>query len=75
MRKLINIINANYLIILFGFFDFFEQRLLICAFVNSCTVFGVFESTILDGLQYVTFDFIDALLKKTGKIGDYDQKI
>ena len=42
---------------------------------NKPSLVVVVESPISDKRKKNIFNFIDNLLKKTGKIGDYDQKI
>ena len=48
---------------------------LIRASSNKPSLVIVTESTTSDNRKKKIFEFIDALLQKTGKIGDYDQKI
>ena len=48
---------------------------LIRASSNKPSLVVVTESPTSDERKKVIFDFIDALLKKTGKVGEYDQKI
>ena len=48
---------------------------LIRASSNKPSLVVVTESTTSDSRKKKIFDFIDALLKSTGKVGDYDQKI
>jgi len=48
---------------------------LIRASSNKPSLVIVTESTVSDQGKKKIFDFIDSLLKKTGKIGEYDQKI
>ena len=48
---------------------------LIRASSNKPSLVVVTESTNSDERKKKIFDFIDDLLKKTGKIGEYDQKI
>ena len=48
---------------------------LIRASSNKPSLVVVTESTNSDNRKKKIFEFIDALLKKTGKVGDYDQKI
>ena len=48
---------------------------LVRASSNKPSLVVVVESPISDKRKKNIFDFIDNLLKKTGKIGDYDQKI
>jgi phosphomannomutase/phosphoglucomutase len=48
---------------------------LVRASSNKPSLVIVTESPTSDGRKKKIFDFIDDLLKKTGKIGDYDQKI
>ncbi len=48
---------------------------LIRASSNKPSLVVVTESTSSDAGKKKIFDFIDGLLKKTGKVGDYDQKI
>ncbi len=48
---------------------------LIRASSNKPSLVIVTESTTSDNRKKKIFEFIDALLKKTGKIGEYDQKI
>ncbi len=48
---------------------------LIRASSNKPSLVVVIESPTSDKRKKVIFDFIDDLLQKTGKIGDYDQKI
>ena len=48
---------------------------LIRASSNKPSLVVVTESPTSDGRKKKIFDFIDDLLKKTGKIGEYDQKI
>ena len=48
---------------------------LIRASSNKPSLVIVTESPTSDGRKKKIFDFIDDLLQKTGKIGEYDQKI
>ena len=48
---------------------------LIRASSNKPSLVVVVESPFSDSRKKVIFDFIDKLLKNTGKVGDYDQKI
>ena len=48
---------------------------LIRASSNKPSLVVVTESPTSDKRKKKIFDFIDSLLQKTGKIGDYDQKI
>ena len=48
---------------------------LIRASSNKPSLVVVTESTTSDNRKKKIFEFIDNLLKNTGKIGDYDQKI
>ena len=48
---------------------------LIRASSNKPSLVVVTESPISDNRKKKIFDFINELLKKTGKVGDYDQKI
>ena len=48
---------------------------LIRASSNKPSLVVVTESPTSDSRKKKIFDFIDSLLKKTGKIGEYDQKI
>ncbi len=48
---------------------------LIRASSNKPSLVIVTESTVSDNRKKKIFEFIDALLQKTGKIGEYDQKI
>ena len=48
---------------------------LIRASSNKPSLVIVTESPTSDTRKKKIFDFIDALLQKTGKIGEYDQKI
>ena len=48
---------------------------LIRASSNKPSLVVVAESTTSDTRKKEIFNFIDDLLKKTGKVGDYDQKI
>jgi len=48
---------------------------LIRASSNKPSLVIVTESPTSDERKKKIFDFIDALLKKTGKVGEYDQKI
>ena len=48
---------------------------LIRASSNKPSLVVVTESPTSDKRKKEIFDFIDGLLQKTGKIGDYDQKI
>ena len=48
---------------------------LVRASSNKPSLVIVTESTTSDNRKKKIFEFIDALLKKTGKIGEYDQKI
>ena len=48
---------------------------LIRASSNKPSLVVVTESTVSDKRKKKIFDFIDDLLQKTGKIGEYDQKI
>ena len=48
---------------------------LIRASSNKPSLVIVTESTTSDKRKIEIFKFIDVLLKKTGKIGEYDQKI
>ncbi len=48
---------------------------LIRASSNKPSLVVVTESTTSDNRKKKIFDFIDSMLKKTGKVGDYDQKI
>jgi phosphomannomutase/phosphoglucomutase len=48
---------------------------LIRASSNKPSLVVVAESPTSDGRKKKIFDFIDELLKKTGKVGEYDQKI
>ena len=48
---------------------------LIRASSNKPSLVVVTESTTSDKRKKMIFDFIDNLLQKTGKIGEYDQKI
>ncbi len=48
---------------------------LIRASSNKPSLVVVVESVSSDNEKKEIFDFIDNLLKKTGKIGEYDQKI
>ena len=48
---------------------------LIRASSNKPSLVIVIESPTSDGRKKKIFDFIDNLLQKTGKIGEYDQKI
>ena len=48
---------------------------LIRASSNKPSLVVVTESTTSDNRKKKIFEFIDDLLKKTGKVGDYDQKI
>jgi len=48
---------------------------LIRASSNKPSLVVVTESTTSDDRMKKIFNFIDDLLKKTGKVGEYDQKI
>ena len=48
---------------------------LIRASSNKPSLVVVTESTTSDSRKKKIFDFIDNLLQKTGKVGEYDQKI
>ena len=48
---------------------------LIRASSNKPSLVVVTESTTSDSRKKKIFEFIDNLLQKTGKIGEYDQKI
>jgi len=48
---------------------------LIRASSNKPSLVVVTESTTSESRKKKIFNFIDSLLQKTGKIGDYDQKI
>ena len=48
---------------------------LIRASSNKPSLVIVTESTVSDDRKKKIFEFIDSLLQKTGKIGEYDQKI
>ncbi len=48
---------------------------LIRASSNKPSLVVVTESPTSDDRKKIIFDFIDDLLQKTGKIGEYDQKI
>tara|TARA_Y100000590_G_scaffold160225_1_gene183699 strand:- start:238 stop:549 length:312 start_codon:yes stop_codon:yes gene_type:complete len=48
---------------------------LIRASSNKPSLVVVTESTTSDNGKKKIFEFIDSLLKNTGKVGDYDQKI
>ena len=48
---------------------------LIRASSNKPSLVVVTESTTSDSRKKKIFEFIDDMLKKTGKIGEYDQKI
>ena len=48
---------------------------LIRASSNKPSLVVVTESPVSDTRKRKVFEFIDKLLKETGKIGDYDQKI
>ena len=48
---------------------------LIRASSNKPSLVVVTESTTSDNRKKKIFEFIDNLLKKTGKVGEYDQKI
>ena len=48
---------------------------LIRASSNKPSLVVVTESPTSDNRKKEIFDFIDGLLKKTGKVGEYDQKI
>ena len=48
---------------------------LIRASSNKPSLVIVTESTVSDNRKKKIFEFIDSLLQKTGKIGEYDQKI
>ena len=42
---------------------------------NKPSLVAVIESPKSDGRKLEIFNFINKLLKKTGKVGEYDQKI
>jgi len=70
-QKIINILTVNG--VRFSLED--GSWGLIRASSNKPSLVVVTESTTSDNRKKKIFDFIDALLKNTGKVGEYDQKI